>query len=106
MAKIQIKSEKLTPFGGIFSIMPQIILYPHFLPLLLRKALHKSLPAGAEASMPMPETGNKRTRIRLILTAHTTICARNILFLHDFYSIGIQISVSNSSGAVVSGSFR
>ena len=24
MAKIQIKSEKLTPFGGIFSIMPQI----------------------------------------------------------------------------------
>ena len=24
MAKIQIKSEKLTPFGGFFSIMPQI----------------------------------------------------------------------------------
>ena len=24
MAKIQIKSEKLTPFGGIFSIMEQI----------------------------------------------------------------------------------
>ena len=48
----------------------------------------------------MPETRNKRTRIRLILTPHTTICARNILFLHIFYSIGIQISVSNSSGAV------
>ena len=26
MAKIQIKSEKLTPFGGIFSIMEQFIL--------------------------------------------------------------------------------
>ena len=24
MAKIQIKSEKLTPFGGIFSIMEQL----------------------------------------------------------------------------------
>ena len=24
MAKVQIKSEKLTPFGGIFSIIPQI----------------------------------------------------------------------------------
>ena len=24
MAKVQIKSEKLTPFGGIFSIMEQI----------------------------------------------------------------------------------
>ena len=65
------------------STLFQIILYPHFLPLLLRKALHKSLPAGAEASVPMPETRNKRTRIRLILTAHTTICARNILFLHN-----------------------
>ena len=36
----------------------QIILYPHFFPLFLRKALHKSLPTRAEASMPMPETGN------------------------------------------------
>ena len=27
MAKIQIKSEKLTPFGGIFSIMPKIRKY-------------------------------------------------------------------------------
>ena len=25
MAKIQIKSEKLTPFGGIFSIMEQLL---------------------------------------------------------------------------------
>ena len=25
MAKIQIKSEKLTPFGGIFSIMEQFL---------------------------------------------------------------------------------
>ena len=65
------------------STLFQIILYPHFFLLRLRKALHKSLPAGAEASVPMPETRNKRTRIRLILTAHTTICARNILFLHD-----------------------
>ena len=51
-----------------------------FLQLCLRKALYKSLLVVAEASVPMPETGN--------------------------YSIGIQISVSNSSGAVVSGSFR
>ena len=51
-----------------------------FLQLCLRMALYKSLLAVAEASVPMPETGN--------------------------YSIGIQISVSNSSGAVVSGSFR
>ena len=27
MAKIQIKSEKLTPFGGIFSIMEQFGLF-------------------------------------------------------------------------------
>lgn len=74
----------------------QIILYPHFLLLRLRKALHKSLPAGAEASVPMPETRNKRTRIRLILTAHTTICARNILFLHDFYSFFMISTLSES----------
>ena len=27
MAKVQIKSEKLTPFGGIFSIMEQFDAY-------------------------------------------------------------------------------
>lgn len=78
------------------STLFQIILYPHFLLLRLRKALHKSLPAGAEASVPMPETRNKRTRIRLILTAHTTICARNILFLHDFYSFFMISTLSES----------
>ena len=30
MAKVQIKSEKLTPFGGIFSIMEQFIVLPVF----------------------------------------------------------------------------
>ncbi len=34
MAKIQIKSEKLTPFGGIFSIMEQ---FDALLALVLRK---------------------------------------------------------------------
>ena len=29
MAKIQIKSEKLTPFGGIFSIMEKSVSYTH-----------------------------------------------------------------------------
>lgn len=34
MAKIQIKSEKLTPFGGIFSIMEQFdVNYPYNVPL-------------------------------------------------------------------------
>ena len=37
MAKIQIKSEKLTPFGGIFSIMEQ------FDALLLDEEGHPSL---------------------------------------------------------------
>ena len=30
MAKIQIKSEKLTPFGGIFPIMEQFHIYSNY----------------------------------------------------------------------------
>ena len=34
MAKVQIKSEKLTPFGGIFSIMEQFDALPSMIPCL------------------------------------------------------------------------
>lgn len=53
MAKVQIKSEKITPFGGIFSIMEQFdVLLSNVIDSTLESAVSPSATATVKYSAP------------------------------------------------------
>ena len=78
MAKIQIKSEKLTPFGGIFSIMEQFdallapVSYTHL--DVYKRQGWRSAPISVEKLLDEPSVGVKGQSNLEICLLYTSRC--------------------------------